>query len=426
MVTSSKAFKQALNVIPGGVNSPVRAFQAVGGRPIFFAKGEGPFLFDIEGIRYIDHVCSWGPLILGHAHPDVTAAIQEAASRGSSFGAPTQAETQLAEMVIERIPSIEKVRLVNSGTEAAMSAIRLARGFTGRDFVVKFDGCYHGHVDALLVSAGSGAATFGVPSSPGIPKEYVQKTLVLPFNDLEALRALFAKQGDQIACVIVEPVMANMGVIFPDDGFLEGLREITRQHDTLLIFDEVITGLRVHPGGAQGLFNITPDLTVLGKIIGGGLPVGAYGGRAHVMAQIAPDGPVYQAGTLSGNPIAVAAGIATLEALSENLYAALEQKGRALQEGLQKAADSAGAPLSVTRAGSLLGLSFLPFAPRNAEHIRQVDTDLYAQTFRSMLEAGIYLAPSAFEACFVSAAHDEAVINETVLAFKKTLSGLSF
>ncbi|HLA38209.1 MAG TPA: glutamate-1-semialdehyde 2,1-aminomutase, partial [Candidatus Brocadiales bacterium] len=395
---SEKAFKEAQKHIPGGVNSPVRAFGPVGGHPIFFKSGSGCRVTDIDGNSYIDYVCSWGPLILGHAYPDVIRKIRSTASKGTSFGAPTVLETKLAKLIKGAVPSIEKIRFVNSGTEATMSAIRLARAFTGRELVVKFEGCYHGHVDGLLIKAGSGAATLGIPTSPGIPQGYASTTVVLPYNSLQAVESLCKERGREIACIILEPVAGNMGVVPPASGYLEGLWKLTRAYGIVLIFDEVMSGFRVSPGGAQGLYGIRPDLTTLGKIIGGGLPVGAYGGRADIMDKIAPLGAVYQAGTLSGNPVAMAAGVATLEALKDaSLYGKLEESSRNLAEGLERAARDSGVKTFHTRVGSMLCIFFTENRVTDWDSAKTSDTQRYAAYFRGMLERGVYLAPSQFE-----------------------------
>ncbi len=417
MTRSERAFAEAQRYMPGGVNSPVRAFRAVGGTPPFIERGQGARLTDVDGNVYIDYVCSWGPLIAGHAHPAVTARLHEAVDRGTSYGAPTEAETELARLVVEMVPSIEMVRFVNSGTEATMSALRLARGATGRDKIVKFAGCYHGHADALLSTAGSGVLTLGIPSGPGVTAGTAADTISLPYNDLDAVRAAFAESGDQIAAVIVEPVAGNMGVIPPAEGFLEGLREITREHGALLIFDEVITGFRVAPGGAQERYGVLPDLTCLGKIIGGGLPVGAYGGRRDLMEQMAPLGPVYQAGTLSGNPLAMAAGIATLELLREpGMYERLEALGAQLAEGMTRAAEAAGVPLTVNRVGSMLTGFFTEGPVTDYASATAADTTRYARFHQAMLARGVYLAPSQFEAAFVSLAHTAEDLEQTAEA----------
>lgn len=417
MSRSEALYAEACRWMPGGVNSPVRAFRAVGGVPPFIARGEGARVFDVDGRSYIDYVGSYGPLILGHAEPRVVEAIAQAARTGTTFGAPTEGEVALAQLLVEAVPSLEQVRLVNSGTEATMSAIRLSRAATGRTGIVKFRGGYHGHVDALLVESGSGASTLGVPSSPGIPAAVVAETHVLPYNDLDAAEALFAQRGDQIACVIVEPVAGNMGLIPPEPGFLAGLRRLTEEHGALLIFDEVITGFRVAFGGAQTLYGVLPDLTCLGKIIGGGLPIGAYGGRRELMEQVAPAGPVYQAGTLSGNPVAVAAGLKTLQILKEeNPYPALEAKGALLAQGLAEAAQEAGVPVQIHQVGSLLGLFFSEAPVRNAADVAASDGEAFRRFFHAMLAGGVYLAPSPWEAWFLSTAHGEADIEQTVEA----------
>lgn len=419
-------FEQARRYIPGGVNSPVRAFGGVGGTPPFIARAEGPYLYDEAGRRYIDYVGSWGPMIAGHAHPRVIEAVRQAAGNGLSFGAPTVVETALARRVVELIPSIEQIRMVNSGTEATMSAIRLARGFTGRDKIVKFEGGYHGHSDSLLVKAGSGALTFGTPSSPGVPAAAAADTLTLTYNDLAGVRAAFAEAGDATAAVIVEPVAGNMNCIPPQVGFLEGLRALCSEHGSLLIFDEVMTGFRVAPGGAQQLYGITPDLTTLGKIIGGGLPVGAFGGRRDIMQQIAPGGPVYQAGTLSGNPLAMAAGLATLEVIAApGFYERLGAHTDRLTAGLTAAAQETGIAFTTNHVCGMFGL-FLTDAPQIHTYADVLTTDrqLFARFFHGMLEEGIYLAPSAFEAGFVSGAHDDDSIDATVAAAARVFARL--
>ncbi len=426
-VDKSRAlFAEAVTLLPGGVDSPVRAFKAVGGEPLFIQRGEGPWLFDVDGNRYIDYVLSWGPLVLGHAHPRVLAAITRAASRGTSFGAPSPLELDLARMVRGLMPSVELIRFVNSGTEAAMSALRLARAFTGRDKIVKFSGGYHGHADMLLVQAGSGAATLGLPDSPGVPAAVTADTLSCAYNNLEAVEQIFDRQRDGIAAVIVEPVAGNMGVILPELGFLPGLRALTNAHGALLIFDEVMTGFRVHPGGAQALYGVTPDLSVLGKVIGGGLPVGAYGGRRDIMSLVAPAGPMYQAGTLSGNPLAMSAGIATLEELSlPGTWDRLEKTTRDLAEGLSRAARAAGVPLQVSQAGSMFGAFFSAEPVKDWETAKKSDTARFARYFRRMLEEGVYLAPSQFEAGFVSTAHGPAEVEATLKAAEIAFTGLS-
>lgn len=419
---SKELFDRAVRSIPGGVNSPVRAFRAVGTNPVFIQSAQGSRLKDADGNEYIDFVSAYGPLILGHAHEEVVKAVAEAARQGTSFGAPTEGEIELAETIVSALPGVEKVRLVNSGTEATMSALRLARGATGRNMVVKFAGCYHGHVDSLLIQAGSGAATFGTPSSPGVPKESAQQTIALSYNDLDQVEAAFEQYGQDIAAVIVEPVAGNMGVVPPKEGFLEGLRAITRRYGALLIFDEVMTGFRVAYGGAQVRYDITPDLTCLGKIIGGGLPVGAFGGSSELMDQLAPAGPVYQAGTLSGNPLSVAAGRATLNVLEkekDSLYADLEEKTAWLNSRVAEAAQKAGVPFSTTQVGSMSGWFFTDSRPTDYDTVVSSDTDAFAVFFRSMLRRGVYLAPSQFEAVFLSAAHTEADLQATVEAAKE-------
>ncbi len=421
---SETLFARAQQLLPGGVNSPVRAFRAVGGTPFFVQRGEGPYLYDVDGRRYIDYVCAYGPLILGHAPASVATALHAAVERGWSYGAPNPLEVELAELITAALPSVEQVRFVNSGTEATMSALRLARAATGRPGVIKFDGCYHGHADAFLVSAGSGVATLGLPDSPGVPASAVQHTSSVPFNDLAAVEAVFARQPGAVAAVIVEPVVGNAGVLLPEPGFLAGLRNITRREGALLIFDEVMTGFRVAYGGAQTRYGVTPDLTCLGKIVGGGLPVGAYGGRADLMQQIAPAGPVYQAGTLSGNPLAMAAGIATLKALQEpDAYATLERRSAALEAGLATAARRHGVPVTINRAGSMLSLFFHPGPVRTFAEAQESDTDRFRRFHRRLLEQGVFLAPSAFEAAFVSLAHDDDVIAATVQAAEVALAG---
>jgi glutamate-1-semialdehyde 2,1-aminomutase len=419
-------FERATRVIPGGVNSPARAFGAVGGEPFVIDRGEGAFLIDVDGNRFLDYVGSWGPLILGHGHPEVIAAVEKALSKGISFGAPTEAEAELAEMVVAAFPSIEQIRMVNSGTEATMSAIRLARGFTGRDVVIKFAGCYHGHVDSLLVKAGSGAMTHGTPSSPGVPSGCTADTLALEFNDAQGLEEAFGRAGDRIACVILEPVVGNMGVVLPEPGFLETAQRLCRRHGALLIFDEVMTGFRLAYGGAQERLKtserVTPDLTTLGKILGGGMPVGAYGGRADVMKTVAPAGPVYQAGTLSGNPLAMACGIATLSVLKRTKpYSRLESETTRLAEEIAAAAKEAGIPHTVAHIGSMLTLFFHAEKVVNYSIASQCETKRFARYFWGMIERGIYLPCSQFEALFVSAAHTEADIDATLAAAGEAL-----
>jgi len=417
MSRNDELFARAQLSIPAGVNSPVRAFRSVGGTPRFLTRGEGPYVWDADGRRYIDYVGSWGPAILGHAHPAVVRAVQESAVHGLSFGAPTETEIVMAETLCRRLPSLELVRLVSSGTEATMSALRLARGYTGRARIIKFEGCYHGHGDSLLVKAGSGALTFGQPSSAGVPAEIAQLTIVVPYNDLTAVAAVFAEEADGIAAVIVEPIAGNMNLIMPKKGFLEGLRALCDKHGAVLIFDEVMTGFRVHPQGVQGLTGITPDLTTLGKVIGGGMPVGAFGGKRAIMEKIAPLGPVYQAGTLSGNPVAVAAGLATL-AVTETpgFYEGLSQVTRAFTDGLVAAAKRAGVPFSAQSVGGMFGLYFAPSVPDSYDTVMAADKERFNRFFHAMLDAGIYLAPSAFEAGFVSAAHKPDDIAATIKA----------
>jgi glutamate-1-semialdehyde 2,1-aminomutase len=422
-VRSREAFERACRVIPGGVNSPARAFGAVGGQPLFIARGEGPYLCDIDGNRYVDYIGSWGPLILGHAHPRVVQAVEEALHRGSSFGAPTEQETVLAELIIDAVQSMEMVRMVSSGTEASMSAIRLARGFTGRDVIVKFAGCYHGHVDSLLVQAGSSATTLGVPTSPGVPKGCTADTLVLRYNDAQALAEAFAARGDRIAGVIVEPVAGNMGLVTPSPDFLNELRRLTQRHGALLIYDEVMTGFRLAYGGAQALYRQTPDLTVLGKIVGGGLPVGAFGGRADVMKRVMPAGPVFQAGTLSGNPLAMAAGVATLQELRERPpYARLDQLGKALADGLSQAARDAGVPHCLNRVGSMWTLFFTAGPVTDYDTAKTSDTARFGRFFWAMMDRGIYLPCSQFEAAFLSTLHDEKIVAQTIAAARESLA----
>ncbi|HEV2711017.1 MAG TPA: glutamate-1-semialdehyde 2,1-aminomutase [Edaphobacter sp.] len=425
--TRSRQLQQrAEKLLPGGVDSPVRAFRAVGGEPPFVTHAEGAYLFDEDGNHYLDFFGSWGPMILGHAFPPVVEAIQQAAARGASFGASTAAEADLAELVTQCFPSVEKLRFVSSGTEACMSAIRLARGFTGRNFIIKFEGCYHGHSDAMLVKAGSGVATLGIPGSAGVPAETAQHTLALPFNDLAAVEAAFAAYPGAIACIIVEPVVGNAGTIPPAAGYLEGLRALTKEHGALLVLDEVMTGFRLSLGGAQQLYGITPDLTTLGKIIGGGLPCGAFGGRADVMDYLAPLGPVYQAGTLSGNPLAMAAGIATLEELiakKETIYPALEKTTAAIAEGVAGIAQKSGVSLTVNRVGSMFTWFFTPNAVTDFTTAAASDTAAFGRFHRSMMESGIWLPPSQFEAAFVSTAHGQAEVNLTLAAAQKAFEG---
>ncbi|MFQ3218286.1 MAG: glutamate-1-semialdehyde 2,1-aminomutase [Paraglaciecola sp.] len=416
MQKSQELFKRAQVHIPGGVNSPVRAFKAVGGTPPFITKADGPYLYDVDGKRYIDYVQSWGPMVLGHNHPKIRQAVIDAAQNGLSFGAPTEAEVDIAELVSKLVPSMEMLRMVNSGTEATMSAIRLARGYTGRDKILKFEGCYHGHADALLVKAGSGALTFGVPSSPGIPADFAKHTLTVEYNNLESVKQAFAEHPQNIACIIVEPVCGNMNCIPPVDGFLAGLREICSQYGALLIFDEVMTGFRVALGGAQDKYQIEPDLTCLGKVLGGGMPVGAFGGKAEIMHHIAPTGPVYQAGTLSGNPVAMAAGLASLAEIQRpGLYDQLSASTQTLAEGFKNLADKHGIPMSVNYAGSMFGLFFTDVQKvTNYSQATNCNTEQFNHFYHGMLDKGVYLAPASYEAGFVSAAHDAQVIQQTL------------
>ena len=422
---SEKLFEQAQKVLPGGVNSPVRAFKAVGGTPLFISRAEGPYLFDVDGNRYVDYVCSWGPMILGHADPQVMKVVQNAIKNSTSYGAPTEVEVELANRVVEAVPSIEMVRFVNSGTEATMSALRLARAYTKRDKIIKFEGCYHGHADMLLVQAGSGVTTLGLPDSPGVPRAAVEDTLLAQYNNLDSVKQLFETYLDEIAAVIVEPVAGNMGVVPPQSGFLEGLREITKAHNPLLVFDEIITGFRVAYGGAQSLFDVLPDLTCLGKIIGGGFPVGAYGGRKEIMELIAPSGPVYQAGTLSGNPVAMTAGLETLKVLKKTeTYNRLDSLANQLASGIKEAAESSGVPVFQARVGSMLSLFFADQEVLDLKSAKTSDAARYRRFFHSMLTLGYYFAPSQFEAVFVSLAHDEQIIANSISAISEAFNPL--
>jgi glutamate-1-semialdehyde 2,1-aminomutase len=422
---SETLFAKAKTLFPGGVNSPVRAFRAVGGNPLFIERGEGAYIFDVDGNRYVDYVLSWGPLIAGHAHPKVVDAISQAASRGTSYGAPSPLELDLAESIMRFMPNIEMIRFVNSGTEATMSALRLARAYTKRDKIIKFKGCYHGHADFLLVQAGSGVATLGLPDSPGVPADTVKDTLVAKFNDLDSVEVLFKQYPEQIAAVIVEPVAGNMGVVPPSDGFLEGLRNITKREGALLIFDEVMTGFRVHKGGGQTLYNIKPDLTTLGKVIGGGLPVGAYGGREEIMELVAPSGQMYQAGTLSGNPLAMSAGIATLDLIrDEKVWDAMETYSRQLDAGIESAAKKAGVLIQQTRVGTMRTLFFSETKPVDWNTVQMADTVRFGKFFQKMLENGVYLAPSQFEAGFISLVHSQDAVTQTLRAAEIAFTSL--
>ncbi|SDI40637.1 glutamate-1-semialdehyde 2,1-aminomutase [Planococcus glaciei] len=422
---SIAAFTEAKKLMPGGVNSPVRAFKSVNMDPIFMASGSGATITDIDGNTYIDYVLSWGPLILGHSHPEVVKAIQEVAVSGTSFGAPTLLENELAKLVMERVPSIEMVRMVSSGTEATMSALRVARGYTGRNKILKFEGCYHGHADSLLIKAGSGVATLGLPDSPGVPASVAANTITVPYNDLESVRMAFKEFGDDIAAVIVEPVAGNMGVVPPKDGFLQELRNLTTEFGTILIFDEVMTGFRVGYNCAQGHFGVTPDMTCLGKVIGGGLPVGAFGGKREIMQQVAPSGSIYQAGTLSGNPLAMTAGYETLSRLTEETYETFVQRGDQLEAGFRAAAEKYNIPHTVNRAGSMIGFFFTNEDVVDFDSAKTSDTELFADYYRLMAEEGIFLPPSQFEGMFLSAAHTEEHIAKTVEAFHTVFAKLA-
>ncbi|MCI4128840.1 glutamate-1-semialdehyde 2,1-aminomutase [Bacillus haynesii] len=422
---SKAAFEEAQRVMPGGVNSPVRAFKSVNMDPIFMERGKGSKIYDIDGNEYIDYVLSWGPLILGHSNEKVVKQIRKTAEHGTSFGAPTELETELAELVIDRVPSIEIVRMVSSGTEATMSALRLARGYTGRNKIVKFEGCYHGHGDSLLIKAGSGVATLGLPDSPGVPESIAKNTITVPYNDLESMKLVFQEFGDDIAGVIVEPVAGNMGVVPPVKGFLEGLRELTETHGALLIFDEVMTGFRVGYNCAQGYFGVTPDLTCLGKVIGGGLPVGAYGGKAEIMEKIAPSGPIYQAGTLSGNPLAMTAGLETLKQLTPESYREFSRKADRLEKGISEAAEKNGIPCTFNRAGSMIGFFFTNEPVINYDTAKQSDLGLFAEYYKGMADEGVFLPPSQFEGLFLSTAHTDDDIEHTIKAAERVFERIS-
>ncbi len=422
-IKSQAIFNAAQALMPGGVSSPVRAFKSVGGQPVVFDRVKGPYAWDVDGNRFIDYVGSWGPAICGHAHPDVIAALQEALEKGTSFGAPCELENKLAEMVIEAVPSVEMVRFVNSGTEACMAVLRLMRAFTGRDKVIKFEGCYHGHADMFLVKAGSGVATLGLPDSPGVPRSTTANTLTAPYNDLEAVKELFAENPDAISGVILEPVVGNAGFITPEPGFLEGLREVTKENGALLVFDEVMTGFRISYGGAQSRFGVTPDLTTMGKVIGGGLPVGAYGGKAEIMSMVSPAGPMYQAGTLSGNPLAMTAGIKTLELLKqEGAYEKLEATTKRLITGIIDAAKGSGLSITGSSISAMFGFYLCEGPVRNFEEAKSADTERFGKLHNAMLERGIYLAPSAFEAGFTSLAHSDDDIEATLQAFRESFA----
>ncbi len=421
---SAAAFERAKKVIPGGVNSPVRAFKSVGLTPVYIERGQGSRVYDIDGNSYIDYVASWGPLIMGHAHPEVVEAIRKTAEKGTSFGAPTELETLMAELVCERVPSVDIVRMVNSGTEATMSALRLARGYTGRSKILKFEGSYHGHADSLLIKAGSGVATLGLPDSPGVPEGVAANTITVPYNDIESVKLAFERYGEQIACVIVEPVAGNMGVVPPLPGFLQGLRDITEQYGSLLIFDEVMTGFRVGYHCAQGLYGIAPDLTCFGKVIGGGLPVGAYGGKRELMEMMAPSGPIYQAGTLSGNPLAMAAGYATLKLLTPETYERLEQKAVRLQLGFEQNAEKRGIATTINRVGSMVCPFFTDKTVINFETAKTSDLDRFRTYFAAMLDLGVSVAPSQFEGMFISGVHSDEDIDATIAAHDEALGRL--
>lgn len=426
MSISETLFNRAQKTIPGGVNSPVRAFKAVGGTPRFIQKADGPYIWDADGNRYIDYIQSWGPMILGHNNPQIRQAVIDAAHNGLSYGAPTAAEVDMAELVSSLVPSMEMVRMVNSGTEATMSAIRLARGYTSKNKIIKFEGCYHGHADSLLVKAGSGALTFGVPSSPGVPADYAKHTLTVEFNNLASVKEAFEQNKDDIACVIVEPVAGNMNCIPPVDGFLEGLRTLCDEYNSVLIFDEVMTGFRVAQGGAQARYNVTPDLTCLGKVIGGGMPVGAFGGKREILTHIAPTGPVYQAGTLSGNPIAMAAGLAALKQIEQgDFYPALFENTKTLAHGFKDMADKHGIPMTINYAGSMFGIFFTDVEKvTNYQQTINCNTEQFNKFYHLMLKNGVYLAPASFEAGFVSALHDDSIINATLEAADKAFAEL--
>ncbi len=422
---SRKLFEEAQKYLVGGVNSPVRAFKALGQYPIFIDRGKGSHIWDVDGNEYIDYVLSWGPLILGHAHDQIINAIKQVSNFGTSFGAPTELEVQMAKAVVDAVPSIEMVRFVNSGTEATMSAIRLARGYTGKNKIIKFEGCYHGHGDSLLVSAGSGVATLGIPGTPGIPEELAKLTIVLPYNDIDAVEEAFKKHGDDIACVIIEPVAGNMGVVAPSKEYHQRLRELTEKYESLLIWDEVMTGFRLALGGAQELYGIEPDLTTLGKVIGGGLPVGAYGGKKEIMKHVAPEGPVYQAGTLSGNPLAMAAGLRQIEILKEkNPYPELDKKGQKLEDRLKELIDKYGIKATVNRVGSMITMFFTEKEVRNFQDAKSSDLEMFKKFFWKLIEKGIYIAPSQFEASFLSTAHSDEDINKTLNAVEDTFKEL--